>query len=440
MPENHNQQEQQSSAQQTSSQTTVPNTKSERKLNLKLDPAAIDELRLQLEDIDFINDSRTAMLAKTTPYAKWALYIVAVFIIVALSWFIFANVDEVARGMGKVVPYSQVQIIQNLEGGILEKVLVREGDAVKRQQVVAKLDDTTFASQYQQSYAKHITLLASIARLEAETTNKTAIDFPKEVLSDPKLVIQENNLFKSKMDLLKNSIRNLQENYRLAQKELDITAPLVKQGVLSQVELLRLQRTISEIQTRIDSFKDNFYETESSALDKDRDDARVLSESLAALRDRMDRTFIRSPVDGVVKQIIVNTIGGVVKPGEPIMEIVPVHDKLVIEVVLNPSDIAFVHVGQKALVRITAYDYSIYGGLHAKVTNISADTSNDQKGNSFYEVKLETDKSYLGSKVGALPIMPGMTASVDIITGKRSVMHYILKPILRAKEKALRER
>lgn len=380
------------------------------------------------------------MLATTTPYAKWTLYSIALFIVVALNWLVFTNVDEVTRGMGKIVPYSQVQIIQNLEGGILEKIFVREGDIVKKQQVVAKLNDMLFVSQYQQSYAKYLTLLARIARLEAETTNKPVIAFPAEVLGETKLIAQEQNLFKSKVDLLRNSIQNLQENYRLAKQELEITEPLVKQGVISQVELLRLQRQISEIQTRIDSFKDNFYESELAQLNEDRDDARVLTESLAALKDRMERTLVRSKVDGIVKQIYVNTVGGVIKPGEPIMEIVPMNDKLVVEAMLRPSDIAFVHVGQKALVKITAYDYSIYGGLNAKVTNISADTSSDQKGNSFYEVQLETDKNYLGSKRGSLPIITGMTVMVDIITGKRSVMHYILKPILRAKEKALRER
>lgn len=416
------------------------NEQKKQRITIPFSAAAVNEARLQQEDIDFIKDSKAAMLATTSPYTKWTLYIIVTFFIIIFTWSNCTNIDEVSRGIGKIVPYSQVQIMQNLEGGILEKIFVREGETVKKQQVVAKLDDTLFASQYKQGYNKYLSLLATIARLEAETNHQSTIKFPPEIANNDKLTQQQNILFKSKIALLQNTVQNLQKNHALVQKEINITEPMVKQGVLSQIELLRLQRQLSEIKSKIDSVQDNFYENELSELNKSRDDATILSASLAALKDRMERTLIRSQIDGIVKQIHINTVGGVIKPGEPIMEIVPIHDKLVVEAMLRPSDIAFVHPGQRALVKVTAYDYSIYGGLKATVTNVSADTNIDQRGNSFYEVTLETDKNYLDSKKGTLPIMPGMTTVVDIVTGKRSVMHYILKPILRAKEKALRER
>lgn len=411
-----------------------------KKPNITISPGQLEEMRLQQEDIDFVRDSRAAALAKSTPLANVLLFVLTAFIIISIIWLRLSKIDEVTRGMGRVIPASQVQIIQNLEGGILAKLFVQEGDTVKKGQILAQLDDTRFAAQYKQSYAQYIALLASIARLEAETENKTDITFPPEVTKNPKLIAQEKNLFKFKMRLLRNTLRNLEHNYKFAVHELNITRPLAKQGVMSKIELLRAEREVNSAQTKIDSYKDNFYETELSELNKNKDEIEALKENLTALKDRMQRTTIRSPVNGIVKQIYFNTIGGVIEPAKPIMDIVPLNDKLIVEAQILPKDIAFIKRGQDAKVKITAYDFSIYGGLDATVTHVSADTSTDPRGNPYYEVDLATHKTYLGDKENSLPIMAGMTAQVDIITGKKPVLYYLLKPFLKAKEKAMRER
>jgi adhesin transport system membrane fusion protein len=412
----------------------------DKKLNIVINQAPLEEMRLQQEDVDFVRDSRAAMLAKSTPLANVLLAILVLFLLAAVIWLQLAKLDEVTRGMGKVVPASEVQIIQNLEGGILSKIFVQEGDSVTKGQVLTQLDDTRFAAQYKQGYTKYASLLATIARLTAETENKSHIIFPPEVTKNLALVRRETNLFNSERQLLKNTLFNLEHSYKIAVHELNITKPLVKQGVMSKIELLRIQRDVNAIKTRMDSYKDNFYESAFSELNQYKAEASVLAENLAALKDRMQRTTITSPVDGIIKQIYFNTIGGVIEPAKPIMEVVPLNDKLIIEAHILPKDIAFIKAGQDAKVKITAYDYSIYGGLDATVTHVSADTSMDPRGNPYYEVDLTTDKNYFGSKKGSLPIMVGMTAQVDIITGKKPVLNYLLKPFLKAKEKAMRER
>jgi len=412
----------------------------QKKININISRAQLEEMQLRQEDVDFIRDSKAALLAKSTPFANVVLYILVILLLVGIVWLRVAKLDEITRGMGKVVPASQVQIIQNLEGGILSKIYVKEGDTVQKSQILAQLDDTLFSAQYKQSYAKYLTLLASSARLEAETQHKSRVTFPPEVQNHPKLIAQETKLFNSKMHLLNNTLKNFRHSYKLAVRQLNITKPLVKQGVMSKIELIHIQKEVSSIKTRMDSYKDNFYETEMTELNGRKAETSILAENLAALKDRMRRTTIKSPVTGIVKQIYTNTLGGVIQSAQPIMEIVPLNDNLVVEAQIQPKDIAFIKTGQDAKVKVTAYDYAIYGGLEGKVTHISADTSTDPRGNSFYEITIKTDKNYFGSKVGSLPIMPGMTAQIDIITGKKPVMYYLLKPLLRAKEKAMRER
>lgn len=416
------------------------NEQKPQQINITLKGGSIKGEHLQDDDLDFVNDSRSALLAKATPLSHVVITFIFLFFSVAFLWSKVADLDEVTRGVGKVVPSSKVQVIQNLEGGILSKIYVKEGEQVKKGQILAKLDDTLFKSQYQNSYSQYETLLANIACLKAQTQFKEHINFPPEVKDNQQLVNQENELFKSKRTYYNNTLKNMEHSYKLAMRELNITAPLVKKGVMSKIELIRIQREVNSIQTNMDAFKDNFLKNELSELNDKQAERDALIENLAALKDRMQRTAMRSPVDGIIKQIYINTVGGIVEPARPIMEIVPLNDKLVIEAQIKPSDIAFIEKDQPAMVKISAYDYSIYGGLKAKVTNVSADTSIDSKGNSYYEVTLKTDKSYLGSKEGSLPIMPGMTAVVDIITGKKTVLNYLLKPVLKVKEKAMREK
>ncbi len=411
-----------------------------KKIKISISREDLERMKLAREDVDFVGDSKAAMLAKSTPLSKVLLFLIIFVLIVGLVWAAFSNLDELVRGIGKVVPASHVQNIQNLEGGILSKILVKEGDSVKKGQILLKLDNTRFLSQYSEVYSQYISKLACVLRLDAEINNKKTITFPPEVLKNQKLIHRQNHLFASRKKAFKNTIDNLKNSYNLFQKEIKIVEPLVKKGVMSRVELLRLKRDAASFKTRLDSYKDAYYEKILTHLVEERADVERYIESLKALKDREQRTVIRSPVNGIVKQIYVNTLGGVVKPAVLIMEIVPLKDQLIIESRIRPEDIGFIKIGQKATIKITAYDYSVYGGLKAVVTNISADTSIDATGRSFYEVTLRTDKNYLGEKKGNFPIIPGMVASVDIMTGEKSVLTYILKPILRAKEKSLRER
>lgn len=397
-------------------------------------------------------------------------------------WASYATLDEVTRGTGKVIPSRHVQVIQNLEGGIISEILVKEGDIVEQAQVLLRIDDTRFASSYRESQLKEIDLQAKIARLTAEVEGK-ALKIPSGLSSEDRQVFDnEHALLQSRQRELQTSIDviNQQKNqkrheinelssqrsqfknsYDLANKELKITEPLVKKGVMSEVDLLRLQREVSELKGNLDSTYDNSKRAESALVELDRkveelratfrtralselNDVKAehsrISESNLALKDRVTRTAVRSPVKGTVKQVKVTTIGGVVQPGMDLIEIVPLEDSLLVEAQIRPADIAFLRPGQAATVKFTAYDFSIFGGLAAHLEHISADTITNEHGESFFAILVRTEHNYLGSTKDPLPIMPGMTVSVDILTGKKTLLDYLLKPIKKAQYMALRER
>lgn len=358
------------------------------------------------------------------------------FIVAAIIWANYAILDEVTTGQGKVIPSSEIQVIQNLEGGIIKNIFVKEGEIVKKDQILMQIDNTRFMSSYAEAGKKIDALQLEIIRINAEI-NKTKPDFPQKLKDDyPNLVSDQMSLYESKM----RELNQLQISLQLAQKELDMTRPLLKSGSVSEVEVIRLDRTVNEIKGNIDKFKSD----ELDKLNKARGELSALVEANKADQDRLTRTTVRSPVYGVIKQIKTTTIGGVIQPGSDIVEIVPLDDTLLIEAKIRPSDIGFIHPGQKAMVKITAYDFSIYGGLEGVVEQISADTildETDKKNESYYYViRVRTDKNHLGTVEKPLPIIPGMLATVDILTGKKSVLEYILKPILKAKQSALRER
>ncbi len=393
------------------------------------------------EDSDFLNDSREAILNQTSRGANLILYLLLALILIGITWAHFAVLDEVTEGQGKVIPSSKIKVIQNLEGGIVKSLLVREGETVKKGQVLMRLEDTRFKSEFREKYSNYLVLLAEISRLKAESQGKKSITYPELVKKDaPDLVKQENALFDNRQKDLEDGIKVMKDSLALAQKELDITKPLADEQVVSKIELFRLQREVNELKGRMRDERGNFQAEAHSELNHKRASMEGLKESLLAIRDRMQRTTVVSPVEGIVKQINTNTIGGVIKPGMDIMEIVPLEDTLLVEANVKPADIAFIHPGDAATVKISAYDFAIYGGLDAKVESISADTITDEYGNSFYRVLVRTDKNYLGKKNDPLPIIPGMTASVNIITGHKSVLTYLMKPLLRAKAKALSER
>ncbi|HEL8466997.1 TPA: HlyD family type I secretion periplasmic adaptor subunit [Legionella pneumophila] len=358
------------------------------------------------------------------------------FFVVAIIWANYAILDEVTTGQGKVIPSSEVQVIQNLEGGIIKNIFVKEGQIVKKDQILMQIDNTRFMASYAEAEKKIDALEIEVIRLNAQIS-KTKPVFPEKFTkSYPRLVQDQLSLYESRM----RELNQLETALELAQKELNLTRPLLKGGSVSGVEVIRLERTVSEIKGNIEKFKSE----ELDKLNKARTELFALIEANKADKDRLTRTTVRSPVYGIVKQIKMKTIGGVVQPGSDLLEIVPLDDTLLIEAKIRPSDIGFIHPGQKAMVKITAYDFSIYGGLDGVVEHISADTivdeETDKKEESYYIVKVRTEKNYLGTAKNPLPIIPGMQATVDILTGQKSVLQYLLKPILKAKQSALRER
>ncbi|HGK7611060.1 TPA: HlyD family type I secretion periplasmic adaptor subunit [Legionella pneumophila] len=358
------------------------------------------------------------------------------FFVVAIIWANYAILDEVTTGQGKVIPSSEVQVIQNLEGGIIKNIFVKEGQIVKKDQILMQIDNTRFMASYAEAEKKIDALEIEVIRLNAQIS-KTKPVFPEKFTkSYPRLVQDQLSLYESRM----RELNQLETALELAQKELNLTRPLLKGGSVSEVEVIRLERTVSEIKGNIEKFKSE----ELDKLNKARTELFALIEANKADKDRLTRTTVRSPVYGIVKQIKMKTIGGVVQPGSDLLEIVPLDDTLLIEAKIRPSDIGFIHPGQKAMVKITAYDFSIYGGLEGVVEHISADTiideKTDKKEESYYIVKVRTEKNYLGTEKKPLPIIPGMQATVDILTGQKSVLQYLLKPIIKAKQSALRER
>ncbi|MEE4878448.1 HlyD family type I secretion periplasmic adaptor subunit [Pseudomonas alliivorans] len=410
------------------------------------------------------------------------VWVTAALLLSALQWAGFAVLEEVTTGEGKAIPSSKVQIIQNLEGGIVTDIFVREGQVVNKGDTLLRLDDTRFMSSRSESEVDRLTLTAQVERLAAEAEGRP-LTLPAQVTSSaPQVAADEHALYESRQRRLASEQRTLNEQLRqktqelaefrskqeqfrsslaLVQQELDMSAPLVGSGAVSPVEILRLKRNaveirgsmnantlaipraeaaISEIRSRVQESELGFRADAARELNEKRNDLARISASRIAIDDRMSRTTVVSPVRGIVKTLKVNTIGGVVQPGSDLMEIVPLEENLLIEAKVRPQDVAFLHPGQKAMVKFSAYDYTLYGGLPARLELIGADTVTDDKDNSFYLIQVRTDSNHLGSDSKPLLIIPGMIATVDIITGEKSVMDYLLKPVLKARAEALRER
>jgi adhesin transport system membrane fusion protein len=380
-------------------------------------------------------EERSGLLERLT------LYLIVIFVTLGLTWAYYAEIDEVTVGQGKVIPSSQVQIIQNLEGGILSEMKVREGDIVQKDQVLLRIDDTRHNSSFREGRSRYLALLAASLRLKAETEG-TRLSFPSEIERDaPDLVKYEANLYHSRLNGLEVSLASLRQSLQLTTDELHIMEPLVARGATSEVDVLRLRRQVNEIKGSIDDKRNKFRADALTELNKIKADLDSVKENNVASSDKVARTIVRSPMNGIVKKVNVTTVGGIIQPGMDILEVVPIENNLKVEAQVKPSDIAFLRPGQKAIVKITAYDFSIYGGLPATLEQISADTLTDEKKNeSFYRIQVRTNTNFLGSTEKPLPIIPGMVASVEILTGKKTVLDYLLKPFLKAKEKSLRER
>ena len=392
-------------------------------------------------------------------------------------------IDEVTKGDGKAIPSSKIQKIQNLEGGIVSEMFVKEGQIVEAGAPLIRLDDTRFASNVGETEADRLSMLLRVERLSAEVDDRP-LNFPEDVLKAvPGQAKSEESLYISRRQQLHDEIGGLQEQliqrqqelrefsskqaqYRqqlgLQRQEINMSEPLVAQGAVSPVEVLRLKRAevetrgqldattlaipraesaIKEVQRKIDETRGKFRSDALTQLNEARTDLNKAQATGKALEDRVSRTLVTSPVRGIVNKLLVNTIGGVIQPGSDMVEIVPLDDTLLVEAKIRPQDIAFLHPGQEAIVKFTAYDYTIYGGLKAKLEQIGADTITDEdKKTTYYIIKVRTERSHLGTDEKPLLIIPGMVASVDIITGKKSVLSYLLKPIIRARAEALHER
>lgn len=362
-------------------------------------------------------------------------------IIILLVWSYFASIIEVSQGSGKVIPTSREQVIQSLEGGILSDLYVREGDIVEKDQILAQLDLTKTQATVEESAARYRALLANIARLEAEV-NQTALVFPDELDEYPNLIRSETRLYETRQRALNESISGLEEALFFVDKELKLTEELAQQGAASNVEVLKLQRQITDLKLSITDRVSEYMVQSREELGKAQAEASSLESVVRGRTDSLSRLTLRSPVRGIVKDVAVTTKGGVLPPNGELMQIVPLEDQLLIEARISPRDIAYIHPGQEAKVKITAYDYSIFGGLDGVVTVISPDTLQDEiKPETFYyRVFIRTEIDSLKDKNGQIfPIVPGMIATVDIKTGEKTVFDYLMKPFGRVKE-ALRER
>lgn len=440
------------------------------------------DTKIHDHEIEYLESLSAAVLHKTPKRSKLILYFWILAIALFIGWAAIAKVDEIVRSSGKVIPSGENKTVQNLEGGIIEEILVKEGESVKKGDILLKIKNIKSKSDLAQFQSKRIELEAKIARLQAQSKLKV-LHYDKDfTLKHPALVKREISLYKTSMqelkakidtlkkqitqkyDLLRESkakIKNLKKSYGYIKEEIKISEPMVKEGIKSKVDFLKLQReannvktdldntinSIPQIKTSIEEIKSKEREVNFAFVAKSKKELNDMSgelerikKKIEAFQDTVNRTSITSPVDGIVKKIYVNTIGGVVKPGMDLVEIVPKDKNLIVEVKVKPKDIAFIYPGQKALVKFTAYNFSIYGGLKGKVVGISPDTITDKKNKTYYIVRIKTDKDTLMHDGKSLKIIPGMIVSADIITGKRTILDYIIKPMLNSKDYIFTER
>lgn len=453
------------------------------------------------KDLDMVDDVYGAIMTDAPTGHRLTIWTLFLLITSFVIWAYFSELDQVTTGMGKVIPSSQIQVIQSLDGGILQDLYVQEGMLVKQEQPLARIDDTRFRSDFDQQEQEVYSLQTNVIRLKAELDSifisdvardwrqqvkvtKTPLVFPAEIIeAERELVGRQQAEYSGRLDNLSNQleilarqiqqrqqesaelaskINTLTTSFQLVSRELELTRPLANKGIVPEVELLKLERTVNDIQGELSSIRLLRPKVKASldeAILKRREavfvyaaDSRAqlnemqtklnrMNQAQVGAQDKVSKAVITSPVNGTIKTVHINTLGGVVQPGVDIIEIVPSEDQLLIETKIIPKDIAFLHPGLPAVVKVTAYDFTRYGGLNGVVEHISADTTQDEEGNSYYLVRVKTEQSSLVKDDGTpMPIIPGMLTSVDVITGQRSILEYILNPILRAKDTALRER
>ena len=430
-------------------------------------------------EYDFMKDADSIIIRQEPLRARVLMYALALAIVLFVVWAALVQVDEITRGDAKVIPARQLQVLQSLDGGIVSQILVKEGDMVTEGQVLLQVDSTRFESTVRENRSQYLSLLAKAARLRAIGENKPFVPPPEAVTGDPQTVAEERRLYETATSELQTQLtiarqqlaqrsqelneagtkkRQAAQSYESTARELAVTKPLLASGAVSEVELLRLQRdvdrykaegdiagaqiarvqaSIAESTRKVQEVELTYRNTASKEYSETMARLNSLLQSGTGLADRVKQSALRSPVKGTIKRLLVNTVGGVVQPGRDVVEIVPLEGRLLLEAKVAPRDIAFLKPGQRAIVKFTAYDFSVYGGLNASLEHIGADSVTDERGNVFYTVRVATDQATLA---GNLPIIPGMVAEIDIITGKKTILSYLLKPVLRAKSAAMTER
>jgi adhesin transport system membrane fusion protein len=416
---------------------------------------------MQRSDLAFFNDVRAAAELRTPRGWRAIVALVLGLIAAGLVWAHFAVLDEVKRGNGRVVPSQQMQVLQSLEGGIVRQILVGEGDIVKQGEILMKIDDTRFSAELGEVRERRAAVAARVARLEAEVQERYRPEFvPELVALAPQAVETERNVFDARQKKLLKDIEvldqqrvRLNESLELVNRQVELTRGLFVRKVVPEIEMLQLDQKaaetkgqLAEVQSRMGNIKAAFRSQAEEDLAKSRGDLAVLDQTIKSAQDRVRRAELRAPVNGIVNKLNVTTVGAVVQPGGNLMDIVPLDDTLLVEGRIRPQDIAFIHPEQAAVVKLTAYDSSVFGSLEGKVERISADTIVDERsargerGETFYRVMIRTDKNHLGTDDHPLPIIPGMLATVEVLTGKKTVLDYMLRPARMLRDEALRER
>ena len=402
---------------------------------------------IRKDDLQLVNDLNAALQKAKHHGQFWVIMLLFAFLVVFVIWAYNSPLEEVTRGQGSIIPSSREQVIQSLDPGTIAEMRVQEGDIVEKDEVLLKLDDTRSSAILRESEAKVANLEAMLARLKAESYG-TAIVFPAGISKD--LQQRERAAYEARRRAMTDAVAGLGQSKAALDQEIRITAPMVKHGVVSEVELLRMQRESSDLAQQISQRKNDYAAKANEELVRVESELAQAKENMAMRADPVERSEVKAPMRGIVKDIKINTVGGVVTAGQEIMTIVPLDDKLLVEAYINPRDVAFIRPGLPAVVKISAYDYAIYGGLDGKVTLISPDTLSNQnratdqlkldQNQVYYRMLVQTEGNTLRDKNGKeLPIIPGMVATVDVKTGEKTVFQYLIKPITRLKQ-ALRER
>lgn len=374
---------------------------------------------------------------------RWIIWVVLIFLTVFSAWAKWAVIDQITRAPGAVIASSRTQVIQTQDGGTIESLRVREGDVVEAGQVLIRFERTRFEAAYLEARAKAVGLAANVARLQAEALGGEP-NFPPELVNYPEFRASQLRLLTKRRAAIGDEIRSLENMMALVRQELAMTEPLLRTGDVSRTEILRLQRQLAELEAQLINKRNKYFQDAQAELNKVQEDLASVEQNLAQRKSQLEFTELRAPVRGIVKNVRVTTVGGVLRPGDEVMQIVPLEDDLIIQAKVSPADIAFLRIGQDASIKIDAYDYTVYGDLSGKLVYISADTlSEDLRQNElpYYRVQVQTQgRRFSGQGDKALDILPGMTATVEIKTGSRTVLQYLLKPVTKTMSESLGER